>query len=42
MDNVVDGILGMLKWINETAGTDNFHHANIEKKFQGCRDRVHV
>ena len=35
MDNVVDSILGVLKWINETAGTDNFHHANMKKKFQG-------
>jgi hypothetical protein len=40
MDDVVDGILQMLKWIDETARTDDFHHANIEKEIQGCRDRV--
>jgi hypothetical protein len=40
MDDIVDGILHMLKWINETARTDDFHHANIEKEIQGCQDRV--
>jgi hypothetical protein len=40
MDDVVDGILHMLKWIDETARTDDFHHANIEKEIQGCQDWV--
>ena len=36
MDDVIDGVLGILKWIDETVGTDEFHHANIEKTFQAC------
>jgi len=36
MDEVVDGILGLLNWINDTAGTDEFCHTNIEEKFQEC------
>jgi len=39
---VVDGILDVLKWIDKTARTNDFHHANIEKKFRECRDRVRV
>lgn len=42
MDDVIDGVLDILKWIDETAGTDEFHHANIEKKFQACVAEVRV
>lgn len=36
MDAVIDGVLELLKWIDETVGTDDFHHVNIEKAFLGC------
>ena len=40
MDDVIDGVLDLLKWIDETVGTDEFHHANIEKRFQACLAEV--
>ena len=36
IDRVVDGILQVLEWINSTVGTSDFHHANIEKRFDEC------
>jgi hypothetical protein len=36
MDEVINGILGLLNWINDTAGTDEFCHTMIEEKFQEC------
>jgi hypothetical protein len=40
MDDVIDGVLDILKWIDETVGTDDFHHANIEERIQACRAKV--
>jgi len=41
MDAMVDCILEVLNWINETVDSDNgFHHVNIEKKFQECLGRM--
>jgi len=34
---VVDGILSILYWINDTISTDDFNHSNIEKCFQLCQ-----
>ena len=40
MDDVIDGVLDLLKWIDETVGTDEFHLANIEERFQACLAEV--
>jgi hypothetical protein len=40
MDNVIDSVLDLLKWIDETVGTDEFHLANIEERFQACLAEV--
>ena len=36
MDDVIDGVLGVLKWIDETVGTDDFNHANIQETIKAC------
>lgn len=36
MDEVVNSILGLLNWINDTAGTIEFCHTKIKEKFQEC------
>jgi hypothetical protein len=36
MDKVINSILGLLNWINDTAGMDEFCHTRIEEKFQEC------
>jgi len=37
---VVDCILGVLHWINETIGTDKFHHVNIEAQVKKCLEEL--
>jgi hypothetical protein len=36
IEALVDGIVALLEWINETVGTADFHHVNIEKRFKEC------
>jgi len=41
MDAVVDCILGILDWINNNVGSEEFHHVNIEKQVNVCLRNLH-
>jgi hypothetical protein len=41
MDDVVEGILKILRAINEMVGTKNFHHVGIENLVKDCIDKWH-
>lgn len=41
MDDVVDGILKLLRGINDIVGTEEFHHNSIENLVQGCMSEWH-
>jgi hypothetical protein len=38
---MVDGIMGILQWIDEKTGTEEFNHFNIEKRVRECINKWH-
>jgi hypothetical protein len=42
MDVVVDSVLNLLKWIDDHVRMDDFHHVEIEKKFQAYVKKWHA
>ena len=41
MNAMVDGIMGILQWIDEKTGTEEFNHFNIEKRVRECINKWH-
>jgi hypothetical protein len=41
MNAMVDGIMGILQWIDEKMGTEEFNHFNIEKRIRECINKWH-
>jgi len=41
MNSMVDGLMGILEWIDDATGTEEFNHVNIEKRVKKCIQKWH-